>query len=215
MKKLIFLLISLLTTYLFYGCEEETIFRLSDVDHGGIEEIPYCNPEDGGDLNKFRIINLYVNKPWTAKSNQPWCLLSQSFGDGSDLWVEIVVSFDKNDTYDNRQCAITFYCDGQTITKEYEQRPVPYSKLLQSEYIISADEQQVAIEIETNYESYYLFARSSQSWAKYVPTKGISPVSIVIAVDKNQTRFTRSCKVDINGAYDFKATAVIKQNGQL
>lgn len=211
--KIPFIVTACLSALFLLSCEEETIFRFDSSTEP--EYIP--SNDEGGDLNNFTILRLYVNKPWVAKSNQSWCIVSPSSGDGSDKWPEIFVSFDKNTTYEERCATVTIQCEEYVVTKDYIQYAAPYLNLPQAEYVITSDAQQVAIKIETTLKDYEIRIESSQSWAKYSETKGILGKDIIINVSKNQTKFSRDCKIIISetwGLSPIVLTAIIKQNGQ-
>lgn len=207
----------ILSAIIMIGCNEEgTILDINAIDPIWV---PYCNPEDGGDLNNWGYISLRVNKQWSARSDQPWCIISPSSGDGEiDHWPSITLFFDKNTCYEKRSGTITVVSEEKTATIEFIQLAAPYLALSQQEYIITCEAQQVIINVETNLlEEYQLNVRSSANWAKYVSTKGISTLGIVVDVTKNQTRFTRECEIEIRqsgGISPLAVLAKIKQNGQ-
>ncbi len=193
MKKLFALLLGLAACVMLCSCEKETILTVNQA------SLSFNN--SGGS----QTVNIVANKVWSASSNQSWCKVSPSSGDGSDNSnINLSVSCDANTTYDARTCTITITCEELTKTISVSQAEVKGLIISQTEYNLTNDAQTITVEVQANVQYTVEIDNACKSWIKQESTKALSSNIIKLAIAKN-------------GDYDERqGTVVVKQeNGDL
>lgn len=122
-KKVLFLLTFSSLILLFSGCKKN---ENNDDDNNGGETPSNIEMPFGGEL---RDVTIEISGAWTAKSDQPWCQLSQMSGTGNEK-VQVNAAYNRND--ESRTATITISASnggmkrsssGQTIVVTQEGNP--------------------------------------------------------------------------------------------
>ena len=159
---------------LLASCEKETMLSVSQ------SSISFDNK--GGNAS----FNITANKVWSASSNQSWCKVSPSSGDGSEYSTfTLSVSSDANTTYDERSCMITITCEELTKTVVVYQSKEKVLLPSMAEYIISSEAQTIDVEVNSNINFDVAIHDSCKEWMSIISTKGLSSKIISISVDEN------------------------------
>lgn len=203
MKRIIAALI-LIPLTVFVSCEPETML---DIDQTSLSFT------DAGGSNT---ITITANKPWSASSNQFWCKLLPSSGDGSDnSTINLSVSCDANTTYDSRTCTITITCEELTKTIAVSQAEGKGLIISQTEYNLTNDAQTISVEVQANVQYTVEIDNACKSWIKQVSTKALSSNIIKFAIAKNDNYDGREGKITIKQTDgSLSGTVVINQNQQ-
>ena len=158
-------------------------------------------------------VSFTANKVWSASSNQSWCKVTPSSGDGSaNSSQSFRVSCDPNTTYDSRNCDITIVCEELTALIRVTQAEGSGLIVSQTDYSLTNEAQTVSIEVKSNVDYMVSVEGDATSWIKVQSTKGLSSHTIVLAVSENKDYDTRTGKVtvkDVSGS--LSQTITIKQ----
>ena len=158
-------------------------------------------------------VSFTANKVWSATSNQSWCKVTPSSGDGSaNSSQSFSVSCDPNTTYDPRNCNITVVCEELTALISVTQAEGSGLIISQTDYSLTNEAQTVSIEVKSNVDYLVSVEGDATSWIKVQSTKGLSSHTIVLAVSENKDYDTRTGKVtvkDVSGS--LSQTVTIKQ----
>ena len=184
MKKTLLFTICFVSILLFSSCEKETILTVNQA------SLSFNN--SGGS----QTVNIVANKVWSASSNQSWCKVSPSSGDGSDNSnITLSLSCDANTTYDARTCTITITCEELTKTISVSQAEGDGLVVSQTEYSISNQEQLITLSVQSNVD-YTVISRIP--WITSLHSKGLSNSSVTLSVAENDGNY-RFGKVSIIG----------------
>ena len=190
--------------FLFTSCEKETILTVNQ------SSLSFENK--GGN----QTVNLVANKLWSASSNQSWCKVSPSSGDGSENSnITISVSCEANDSYDERACSITVSCGELTKTIAVSQAEGKGLILSQTEYNLTNEEQTIYVEVKANVQYSVEIDNACKSWIKQASTKGLSSNIIQFTISKNNDYDGREGKITIKQTDgSLSGTVVVRQSQQ-
>ncbi len=204
MKHFLLTLTIVIGCSLLASCEKETILTVNQ------SSLSFNN--SGGS----QTINLVANKVWTASSNQSWCKVSPSSGDGSDNSnITLSVSCDANASYDERTCTITITCEELIKTTSVSQAEGKGLIVSQTEYNLTNDAQTISVEVQANVNYSVEIDNACKSWIKQDATKGLSSNVIKFAISKNDDYDGREGKIVIKQTDgSLSGTVVVKQSQQ-
>ena len=204
MKHFLLTLTIVIGCSLLASCEKETILTVNQ------SSLSFNN--SGGS----QTVNITANKVWRASSNQSWCKVSPSSGDGSDNSnITLSVSCDANATYDERTCTITITCEELTKTISVSQAEGKGLILSQTEYNLTNDAQTISVEVQANVNYSVEIDNACKSWIKQEATKGLSSNVIKFAISKNEDYDGREGKIVIKQTDgSLSGTVVVKQSQQ-
>ena len=204
MKKVFALLIFIAACVIVCSCEKETILTVNQAS---------LSFDNGGGS---QTVNIVANKVWSASSNQSWCKVSPSSGDGSDNSnITISVSCDANTTYDTRTCTITITCEELTKTISVTQAEGKGLIVSQTEYNLTNNAQTISVEVQANVQYTVEIDNSCKSWIKQESTKALSSNTIKFSISKNEDYVGREGKIIIKQADgSLSETVVVKQSQQ-
>ena len=190
--------------FLFTSCEKETILTVNQ------SSLSFENK--GGS----QTVSIVANKVWSVSSNQSWCKVSPSSGDGSeDSNITISVSCDANDSYDERTCNITVSCGELTKTIAVSQSEGKGLIVSQTEYSLTNEEQTISVEVKANVQYSVEIDNACKSWIKQASTKGLSSNIIQFTISKNNDYDGREGKITIKQTDgSLSGTVVVKQSQQ-
>ena len=204
MKKVFAHLIGIAACVIFASCEKETILTVNQA---------LLSFNNGGGS---QTVNIVANKVWSASSNQSWCKVSPSSGDGSDNSnITISVSCDANASYDARTCTITINCEELTETIAVSQAEGKGLILSQTEFNLTNDAQIISVEVQANVQYTVEIDNACKSWIKQESTKALSSNIIKFAISKNEDYDVREGKITIKQTDgSLSGSVVINQSQQ-
>ena len=202
MKYLASFFLSLLTILAFTSCEKETVLS--------VDQTSITIPDTGG----YPTVSLTANKPWTASSNQSWCKVSPSGGEGASS-SRITITCDPNTTYDARTASVTFTCAEKTVSVSVSQAINNGLLVSQTEYNITNAAQQLEIPVQANVKFSVEVDNGCNDWVKYNTTKGLSNSTVVLDIAKNEAYDGREGKVTIKQSDGNLSTTIVIKQGQL
>jgi len=204
MKRVLLILMMVIGCFLLASCEKETILTVNQT------SLSFNN--SGGS----QTVNIIANKVWSSSSNQSWCKVSPSSGDGSDNNnFTLSVSCDANTTYDERTCTITVVCEELTKTITVTQAEGKGLIVSQTEYNITNEAQTISVEIQANVQYTVSIDDACKSWIKQESTKGLSSNTIKFAISKNESYDGREGKITVKQTDgSLSGTVVVKQSQQ-
>lgn len=142
--------------------------------------------------------------------------------DSGKNWVSLVstkaldtktctFSIKKNETYDNRQCSVTFKQKGGALSGTISIRQAQTDTIIaeQENYSLSYEEQQLSINISSNVEYEVIIDEDCSGWINRISTKGLEGEAIVFHVAENEGE-ERKGKITFKGA-TIQATVLVKQ----
>ena len=147
------------------------------------------------DIGGSEYFLLTTNKPWTASSNQPWCKVSPTSSDEAS--GKIKLSCDPNTTFETRSCIITITCAEKTQSVTVSQESNFGLSMIQTEYSISKDAQQVEIKVQANVQFNVEVEDDCSDWVKLVSTKALKESTIVLEVSRNDSYEQRSGHITV------------------
>lgn len=180
MKKVFAPLIGIAACVIFASCEKETILTVNQA---------LLSFNNGGGS---QTVNIVANKVWSASSNQSWCKVSPSSGDGSDnSSITISLSCDANTTYDARTCTVTIICEELTKIISVSQAEGKGVVVSQTKYSVSNDEQTIDIEVNYNVDFDVVIPDSCKDWISVVGAKGLISKAYTFSIAKNESYDSR------------------------
>lgn len=200
MKRILHLLVGLLSCIILFSCEEETVLTidqnsLSFADNGGSQSF-----------------SLTANKPWTASSNQSWCKVFPSAGEEAAS-SRITITCGANTTYDERDCIVTFTCSELTKTVSVKQASNYGMIVSQTSYEISEDAQLLEIEVKSNVKFNVTVIDDFKDWISFKTTKSLSTQKVVLDIAANEDFNDRLGRVIISEEEGYPSyTISIKQS---
>lgn len=180
MRKLLFLLAAIVP-FFFASCEKEEDPVLT------ISQTSIEAPADGSSTT----ITVVSNNPWSVKASD-WCTVSPSGGQIGETQVTITVK--QNDTYNSRECQITFSSLELTQTITVKQDENLGVVLPQEEYNISSDAQQLEIKVKANVP---YNVNTTADWVKYAGTKALETATLLFNIEPNDTYDSREALINI------------------
>ena len=176
------LFILLAAAALFIGCEPETYLF--------VDEKPLRFSADGGSAT----IDLVANKDWTATSDNSWCTVSPTSGEGDVGGTRLTVRCSGNDSYENRTATITVNC--AEMSKRLTVSQSQNNALIISQKEFSLDEKggTISISVQSNV-SYSCEIIEGSSWIEDISTRGLSTQTKQFAVKENTTYDAREGKI--------------------
>ncbi len=180
MRKLLFLLAAIVP-FFFASCEKEEDPVLT------ISQTSIEAPADGSSTT----ITVVSNNPWSVKASD-WCTVSPSGGQIGETQVTITVK--QNDTYNSRECQITFSSLELTQTITVKQDENLGVVLPQEEYNISSDAQQLEIKVKANVP---YNVNTTADWVKYAGTKALETATLLFNIEPNDTYDSRQALINI------------------
>ena len=164
------------------GCEPETYLF--------VDEKPLSFSSDGGSVT----IDIVANKDWTASSDNSWCTVSPSSGEGDVGGTRLTVRCSGNDSYENRTATITVIC--AEMLKRLTVSQSQNNALIISQKEFSLDEKGgiITISVQTNV-SYTCEIIEGSSWIEDVTTRGLSTQTKQFVIKENTTYDDREGKI--------------------
>ena len=200
MKRIQLILIGILTCFILFSCEKETLLS--------VDQTSLSFTDTGGS----QTVSLTANKQWAASSNQSWCKVSPSSGEEASS-SRITITCDANTSYDARNCAITFTCAEKTTTVNVSQATNNGLLVSQTSFEVTKAAQQLNIQVQANVKFSVEVDNGCKDWVKYNTTKGLTTSTVVLDIAENKTYDSREGKVTIKqDGGNLSSTINIKQS---
>lgn len=139
--------------------------------------------KEGGD----KIIHIKTNVNWTITSDQSWCTVTPSSGDGTGT-IKLTVNATANTTNDNRTAILTVTAGSLTEQITVTQGLTDLLTISKKSYDIAAEGESITINLQTTGD---IKIAIDGSWITQSGTKAVSSQSVTFVVDKNRSLYTR------------------------
>lgn len=183
MKRFLLILAIVIGCFVIVSCEKETMLVIKQTD--------LSFEKSGGSQS----VNVVANKVWRASSNQKWCKVSPSSGDGEETGsFTLSVACDANTTLAERSCVITVECEELTSSITITQAGKKGLILSQTEFNLTNEAQTITIGVQANVPYYVSINDDCKSWIRQ-ETTGTLTNSIAFAISGNETFDNRTGSV--------------------
>ena len=139
-------------------------------------------------------------KDWTAKSDQSWCRLSLSNGQGGTFTLTITV--DENTTTDDRSAKVTILSETVSKVITITQKQKDALVVAEKEYTLEADSTTLTLKINTNVSGINI--KTNVNWIHLPQSKsrGMFTVPLSFEIDENNSSKEREGKILISSTND-------------
>ena len=183
MKRFLLILAIVIGCFVIVSCEKETMLV--------IKQTGLSFEDSGGSQS----VNVVANKVWRASSNQKWCKVSPSSGDGAETGsFTLSVACDANTTLAERSCVIAVECEELTSSITITQAGKKGLILSQTEFNLTNEAQTITIGVQANVPYYVSINDDCKSWIRQ-ETTGTFTNSIAFAISGNETFDNRTGSV--------------------
>ena len=198
MKRIYFLLVSLLCFTCIMSCSDDDTVDQIIPDPGSTGEIELKNPEAIQDLvfdNETRSIDVNFKAPaaWNIKIDEAgWIAVRPMSGEQGDASIE--VSADINDNYDNRTGRVTISCGKGIKDVSFEVTQVQKDALVlaKDNYAVKEEGGEIKIKVGSNIDYSITI---DNDWISQTKTRAFVEKELVFMVAKNNTHAARSGKI--------------------
>lgn len=160
-----------------------------------------CNEEE-------KTLAITSNSSWTTSSDQSWCTVSKSSGNGND---NITVKVSKNDAADKRTANVKITAGTLSQTVTVTQNGVTLSVSPQKvDFDYKAEEKTVAITSNSSWT-----VSSDQSWCTVNKSSGSGNDNITVKVNQNNSPDKRTAIVKITAGNKSETIAITQNGGTL
>lgn len=215
MKNLHLIVLSLLTTILFTGCNksEDSLEKKENLNNSQIEidtpEVLFTT--DGGS----NIISFTTNEAWTAQivnsRADDWCNIHPTSGSAGEARIFVTTAY--NDTYDDRTASIVIQAGTISKTVTVSQKQKDALTVTSSKFEIEAEGGEVKIEVKANIDFEYVIDESAKEWIKYEGSRAMNTSILTFSVAKNDDIQKREGKIAIKSG-GFNEIITIYQAGE-
>ncbi len=139
--------------------------------------------KEGGD----KIIHIKTNVNWTITSDQTWCTVAPSSGDGTGT-IKLTVNATANTTNDNRTAKLTVTAGSLTEQITVTQGLTDLLTISKKSYDIATEGESITINLQTTGD---IKIAIDGSWITQSGTKALSSQSVTFVVDKNRSLYAR------------------------
>lgn len=162
--------------------------------------------EDSGSTT----IKVKAGESWTAQVDQDWCTITPAQGSKGETEVTIAVS--ANESYDERNTAITFSYGGEKKTITVTQKQKDALLVTSSKLEFTAEGGEKTIEIKANVQYSVSFECEGGWLHKSSRSRALETTQVAVTVDANDSPETRTGKVIIKSG-DLSETVEVYQVG--
>lgn len=139
--------------------------------------------KDGGD----KIIHIKTNVNWTITSNQSWCTITPSSGDGTGT-IKLTVNATANTTNDNRTAILTVTAGSLTEQITVTQGLTDLLTVSKKSYDIATEGESITVNLQTTGD---VKIAIDGNWIIQSGTKAVSSQSVTFTINKNRSLYTR------------------------
>lgn len=155
-----------------------------------------------------RTIEIVAVVPWTAESDQTWCMVSPTGGSEEDTKLTITVS--KNKKLSERKAVVTLTAGSSSLVINVTQAEKSFLSVDEADFIIESDGDTFEVILEHNVEYEVKIPRSVR-WIKEVESKAVTETRHEFEVAANEDDENRSAVitfVSLDGEYEEEVEVV-------
>ncbi|GKI22589.1 hypothetical protein CE91St19_19910 [Odoribacter laneus] len=155
-------------------------------------------------------IRFTSSSQWSVITDQPWCKVSPLQGEAGEN--EVIISVIANESYDERNSAITLTNRDCDTTFTIVQKQKDALMLTSSKAEVPAIGGKILIEIKANIHFEYTIEEKAATWITPLGTRGLETSILEFEVKKNDNIMKREGKITIHSS-DTSETFTIYQSG--
>ena len=203
MKKHLYLILGITVSFLSFSCNKEQPTVLS------VSQTSLTFGKEGG----TQTVVVSANKIWTASSDQGWCRVSPSSGDGSkSMDTSVSIACEANQTSEIRTCTISVKSEEKQVSIVVKQDECDALLLSQTEYEVSSDAQVINLNVLYNVDFDIEIDAACKDWISIAETKALSTQGYTVSVAENDTYESRKGKITFKQrGGNLSGTITIKQ----
>ena len=138
-----------------------------------------------------------------------WCRPSKSTGQNNDV---VTFNIDENNLSDDRNATYTFTCATESAKFVLTQKGKDALTVTKSKFEVSAQGEQIAVEVNANISFDYEIAQADKSWVSYVGSRAMTTSRLLFSISPNEETATREGTITITSEIG-KETIKIYQFG--
>ena len=138
-----------------------------------------------------------------------WCRPSKTTGQNNDV---VTFNIDENNLSDDRNATYTFTCATESAKFVLTQKGKDALTVTKSKFEVSAQGEQIAVEVNANISFEYEIAQADKSWVSYVGTRAMTTSRLLFSISPNEETATREGTITITSEIG-KETIKIYQFG--
>ena len=138
-----------------------------------------------------------------------WCRPSKTTGQNNDV---VTFNIDENNLSDDRNATYTFTCATESAKFVLTQKGKDALTVTKSKFEVSAQGEQIAVEVNANISFDYEVAQADKSWVSYVGSRAMTTSRLLFSISPNEETATREGTITITSEIG-KETIKIYQFG--
>ena len=138
-----------------------------------------------------------------------WCRPSKTTGQNNDV---VTFNIDENNLSDDRNATYTFTCATESAKFVLTQKGKDALTVTKSKFEVSAQGEQIAVEVNANISFDYEIAQADKSWVSYVGSCAMTTSRLLFSISPNEETATREGTITITSEIG-KETIKIYQFG--
>ena len=138
-----------------------------------------------------------------------WCRPSKTTGQNNDV---VTFNIDENNLSDDRNATYTFTCATESAKFVLTQKGKDALTVTKSKFEVSAQGEQIAVEVNANITFDYEIAQADKSWVSYVGSRAMTTSRLLFSISPNEETATREGTITITSEIG-KETIKIYQFG--
>lgn len=138
-----------------------------------------------------------------------WCRPSKTTGQNNDV---VTFNIDENNLSDDRNATYTFTCATESAKFVLTQKGKDALTVTKSKFEVSAQGEQIAVEVNANISFDYEIAQADKSWVSYVGLRAMTTSRLLFSISPNEETATREGTITITSEIG-KETIKIYQFG--
>lgn len=123
-----------------------------------------------------------------------WCRPSKTSGKNNDV---VTFNIDENNLPDDRNATYTFTCATESAKFVLTQKGKDALTVTKSKFEVSAQGEQIAVEVNANISFEYEIAQADKSWVSYVGTRAMTTSRLLFSISPNEETATREGTITI------------------
>lgn len=191
------------------GDEKETLYVTQEAASNSNISL---NPESATVSSNSNTQSVIVtcNGTWALSGETvSWCRPSKTSGKNNDV---ITFNIDENNLPDDRNATYTFTCATESAKFVLTQKGKDALTVTKSKFEVSAQGEQIAVEVNANISFEYEIAQADKSWISYVGTRAMTTSRLLFSISPNEETATREGTITITSEIG-KETIKIYQFG--
>lgn len=138
-----------------------------------------------------------------------WCRPTKTTGQNNDV---VTFNIDENNLSDDRNATYTFTCATESAKFVLTQKGKDALTVTKSKFEVSAQGEQIAVEVNANISFDYEIAQADKSWVSYVGSRAMTTSRLLFSISPNEETATREGTITITSEIG-KETIKIYQFG--